>query len=77
MVDVFALLVSLGMLALVTFTAIRLDRTREWFERPRNANPPPKVGAGARMLGRGPTPPGARPPAAPGQQRPTRFPGGR
>jgi hypothetical protein len=75
MVDIFALLVSLGMLAMVTFFAIRMDRTREWFERPRNPNPPPKVGAGARMLGRGPAQ-RAKPLTAPGQ-RPSRFPGGR
>lgn len=76
MVDIFALLVSLGMLALVTFFAIRMDRTREWFERPRNPNPAPKMGAGARMVGRFPAPRGAKPPPAPGQ-RPSRFPGGR
>lgn len=76
MVDIFALVVTLGMLGLVTFMAIRMDRTREWFERPRNPNPPPKEGAGARMLARGPASRTAKPPAAPGQ-RPTRFPGGR
>jgi len=76
MVDIFALLVSVGMLAIVTLMAIRYDRTREWFERPRNATPPPKEGEGAKRLGRGVGSRGARPPAAPGQ-RPMRFPGGR
>lgn len=74
MVDIFALLVSLGMLAMVTFMAIRLDGKREWFERPRNLKPP-KAGAGARALGRTPPPRGTQPPLAP--PRPSRFPGGR
>lgn len=40
MVDLFALLVSLGMLAIVVFFALRLDRTRPWFERPRRPGKP-------------------------------------
>jgi hypothetical protein len=76
MVDIFALLVSIGMLGLVTFMAIRMDRTREWFERPRNPNPAPKVSAADRIMGRGAAPRGAKPPAAPGKL-PSRFPGSR
>ena len=40
MVDLFALVVSLGMLAVVIFFAMRLDRSLPWFERPR---PPSKA----------------------------------
>jgi hypothetical protein len=76
MVDIFALLVSLGMLAIVTFMAIRFDRTQEWFQRPRNVNPPPKEGAGTKVLGRASAPRAARTAGAPGH-RPSRFPGGR
>lgn len=35
MVDMFALVVSLGMLAVVIFFAMRRDRDMPWFERPR------------------------------------------
>jgi hypothetical protein len=76
MVDIFALLVSLGMLAMVTFFAIQMDRTREWFERPRNPTPPPKEAAGTKVLGRGTPARGIKRPTAPGQ-RPARFPTGR
>lgn len=75
MVDVFALLVSLGMLGLVTLMAIRLDRTREWFERPRNLNPPPKRAAWTKEPGPALAARGARPPAP--ARRPSRFPGAR
>lgn len=63
MVDLFALVVSLGMLALVVFFAMRLDRERPWFERPR----PPG------------TRPAAKPErgAAARNARPARFPTGR
>lgn len=40
MVDMFALVVSLGMLAVVIFFAMRRDRDMPWFERPR---PPGKA----------------------------------
>jgi hypothetical protein len=59
MVDLFALVVSLGMLAVVIFFAMRLDRSLPWFERPR---PPSKAPA--------PRPEHA-PPAR--QDRPARF----
>lgn len=35
MIDMFALLVSCGMTAIVVFFAIRLNHTRPWFDRPR------------------------------------------
>lgn len=43
MIDMFALLVSLGMTAIVVFFAIRQNRERDWFEgpKPRRAPPPP------------------------------------
>jgi hypothetical protein len=34
MVDLFALVVSLGMLAVVIFFAMRLNKSMPWFERP-------------------------------------------
>jgi hypothetical protein len=74
MVDIFTLLVSLGMMAMMVFFAIRMDKTREWFERPRNPKSTAKEPAGLRALA------GTRPGgAAPGQVRPqrSRFPGGR
>ena len=59
MVDLFALMVSLGMLAVVILFAMRRDRDLPWFERPR---PPGKA-------------PAKRPePAAPTRhERPARF----
>lgn len=65
MVDMFALVVSLGMLAVVIFFAIRKDRQLPWFERPA---PPGKAPAGpaGRTAGQ------PRPPV-----RPARFPGRR
>ena len=33
MIDMFALLVTCGMISIVVFFAIRLNREREWFER--------------------------------------------
>lgn len=42
MIDMFAMLVSTGMMGLVVFFAIRLNNTREWFEKvqpPRPAKP--------------------------------------
>jgi hypothetical protein len=74
MVDVFSLLASLGMMAVMVFFAIRMDKTREWFERPRNPKPAAKQGDGARALAgtrSGRAAPGRLPP-----QR-SRFPGGR
>ena len=59
MVDLFALVVSLGMLAVVVFFAMRLDRSLPWFERPR----PP---------GKAPAPQPERAPQA-RQDRPVRF----
>ena len=56
MIDMFALLVSTGMMALVVFFAIRLNNEREWFEK---AQPP------------GPAKP-AKPPARPGATNPAR-----
>ncbi len=75
MVDVFSLVVSLGMMAMMVFFAIRFDKTREWFERPRNPKPTLKEGAGARALA-GTRPPrqGAVPARVPLRSR---FPGGR
>lgn len=35
MVDLFALVVSLGMLAVVIFFAMRMNKTLPWFERPK------------------------------------------
>jgi hypothetical protein len=32
MIDMFALLVTCGMISIVVFFAIRLNREREWFE---------------------------------------------
>ncbi|MCC6718361.1 MAG: hypothetical protein IT555_10785 [Acetobacteraceae bacterium] len=43
MIDMFALLVSTGMLGIVVFFAIRLNREREWFERPKAPRPPAPV----------------------------------
>jgi hypothetical protein len=74
MVDVFSLLVSLGMMAMMVFFAIRMDKTREWFERPRNPKPAAKEGAGLRALA-GARPGGAAPGRVPPQR--SRFPGGR
>jgi len=34
MIDMFALLVTCGMISIVVFFAVRLNREREWFERP-------------------------------------------
>ncbi len=39
MIDMFALLVSTGMMGLVVFFAIRLNRQREWFEKPQPSRP--------------------------------------
>jgi hypothetical protein len=75
MVDVFSLLVSLGMMAMMVFFAIRMDKTREWFERPRNPKRAEKEGAGVRALsGTWPARPGAGPVRVPTRSR---FPGGR
>lgn len=41
MIDMFALLVSTGMMGLVVFFAIRLNREREWFEKPSPPRPAP------------------------------------
>ena len=60
MIDMFALLVSTGMMGLVVFFAIRLNRQREWFEKPQPSRPP----APARQPGQPGTARGvARPPA--------------
>jgi hypothetical protein len=74
MLDVFSLVVTIGLMAMMVFFAIRFDKSREWFERPRNPKPPAKEGAGVRALA------GTRPGrAAPGRVPPqrSRFPGGR
>lgn len=44
MVDLLALVISVGMLAVVIFFAMRLDKSRPWFERPqaRAKTPPPQ-----------------------------------
>lgn len=63
MVDLFALVVSVGMLAVVIFFALRLDRQRPWFERPR---PPGKAATAT-----------ANRAAAGRAVRPARFPGQR
>ena len=59
MIDMFALLVTCGMISIVVFFAVRFNREREWFER---VTPPPP--SGRAMPGR----PVARKPA----QRPVR-----
>jgi hypothetical protein len=73
MLDFFSMLISVGMLAVVTFFAIRFDRTRDWFERPRNPDPAPKVGDGAKLMAWGDR--ARRADAA--RRPPARFPGGR
>ena len=50
MIDMFALLVSTGMLAIVVFFAVRQNREREWFERPKKPRPP-AIAASARRRG--------------------------
>ena len=74
MVDVFSLLVTIGMMAIVVFYAIRMDKSREWFERPRDPRPQQKEGAGVRALS-GARPGRATPARVPPQR--SRFPGGR
>ncbi len=47
MIDMFALLVSSGMIAIVVFFAIRLNRERAWFEPPQKARKPGRPTDGA------------------------------
>lgn len=44
MIDMFALLVSTGMMAIVVFFAIRGNRERPWFEGGKPARPVPNSG---------------------------------
>ena len=46
MIDMFALLVSTGMMGLVVFFAVRFNRQREWFEKPQPSRPAPPARPG-------------------------------
>lgn len=78
MVDLFALVVSLGMLAMVVFFAMRLDKQLPWFERPSKRAGAPQgtgpQGKGLKDKAASPLPGRA---AAGRNARPSRFPTGR
>lgn len=57
MVDLFALVVSLGMLAVVIFFAMRMNKTRPWFERPKPGGKAPARPAEPAMATRQPARP--------------------
>ncbi len=68
MIDMFALLVSTGLTMFVVIQAIRLDRQRPWFERPK----PPRATPAAPAAGnarRQPPRPGMRPETRPETRR--------
>ncbi len=44
MIDMFALLVSTGMMAIIVFFAIRWNRERPWFEGGKPSRPAPRPG---------------------------------
>ena len=70
MIDMFALLVSTGMMAIVVFFAIRLNREREWFEKPQPSRPAARNNPPGRGI-----PTGRTNPASPDRPIPARAAG--